>query len=347
MKIAYLFGVGASRNCLPIVDEIPSRLELMIMLLKTQDEDFFNDQWTEARFTYTKKELYNFLLSDFEWLLSHSREHASIDTFAKKLYIKGNSRDLRRLKVVLSAFFVLEQSRMSYDKRYDTFYASILTNSLNSFPKNVRILSWNYDFQFERALSEYSDQNDLKSNQGYLNVISKYNYRKNRPDEFSIIKLNGTSNFLDKSWRNNYEFCSSFETCVSTKVINEVLSNYALLLSSDAKLYCGLSFAWERFTEGDIDIIESAKLETADTEILIVIGYSFPYFNRDVDKEIITNMKDLKKVYFQSPQAEVLIERFQSLHPEFDLKNMVSRKDVGQFLLPNELLISSPKIDTL
>ena len=36
-KIAYLFGVGASRNALPIVNEIPTRLKSLIDLLNSEE----------------------------------------------------------------------------------------------------------------------------------------------------------------------------------------------------------------------------------------------------------------------------------------------------------------------
>ena len=35
-KITYLFGAGASRHALPIVDEIPDRLKKLIDLLETE-----------------------------------------------------------------------------------------------------------------------------------------------------------------------------------------------------------------------------------------------------------------------------------------------------------------------
>lgn len=337
MKITYLLGAGASRNALPIVEEIPDRLEKLIELLKTNDESFFNDEWTHFRFRNSKKQLHGFMIQDFEWLLAESKNHSSIDTFAKKLYIKGDYENLRRLKVIVSIFFVLEQNNVPYDKRYDTFYASILLDSLNSFPENIRILSWNYDYQFERAFAEYSDKMELSANQDYLNVITKYSYRRPKTNQFSILKLNGTSNFIDDKKRSHYEFCSSFDNCISRKLINEVLCNYALILHSDSKLYCGLSFAWETNILNEIDIIEKSIQETNNTEILIIIGYSFPFFNRDIDRKLINKMGNLKKVYFQSPQADIIKERFLSIRSDIDNKFLLSRFDVGQFLLPNEL----------
>lgn len=50
------------------------------------------------------------------------------------------------------------------------------------------------------------------------------------------------------------------------------------------------------------------------TTILVVIGYSFPFFNREVDKQIFNELNNrvLKKIYFQDPvlNGKQLISQF-------------------------------------
>jgi hypothetical protein len=45
----------------------------------------------------------------------------------------------------------------------------------------------------------------------------------------------------------------------------------------------------------------------------------------------------LKKVYFQAPDAEDLRERFLAINDKLDPNNLILRKDIKQFTLPNEL----------
>jgi len=71
----------------------------------------------------------------------------------------------------MSIFFTAEQVRMQPDYRYDSFFASIL-NDLQSFPENIKILSWNYDLQFEISFAEYSGIHEIKNNQFILNIMS-------------------------------------------------------------------------------------------------------------------------------------------------------------------------------
>ncbi len=48
-------------------------------------------------------------------------------------------------------------------------------------------------------------------------------------------------------------------------------------------------------------------------------------------------MNKLEKVYFQAPDAQNLVERFESIRPDIDNRKLVARFDIDQFLLPNEL----------
>ncbi|MBU2915999.1 SIR2 family protein [Reichenbachiella agariperforans] len=338
MKITYLFGAGASKNALPIVNEIPERLKLVIDLLKSEEFKLpESEKFEDLNLDLSKRKVQNVLIEDFEWLLDKSANHASIDTFAKKLFIKKERNDLDRLKLSFSVYFIIEQFNNKVDMRYDSFYASLLKDSISNFPKNVRVLSWNYDVQFEKAFSEYTNRNDYNTNQTFLNVITKYGYDTPNDSRFSILKLNGSTNLMQSVGRDQYQYFSEFQDSLTTEVLSKVVRNYASLRLTDTRGFSGLSFAWERFGEPEKDIVLHAKNETANAEILIVIGYSFPYFNREIDREIIQNMKHLKKVYFQAPDAEHLKERFLSIREDLPNESLVTRFDVEQFLLPNEL----------
>jgi hypothetical protein len=98
-----------------------------------------------------------------------------------------------------------------------------------------------------------------------------------------------------------------------------------------------LSFAWESDIYGDDDIVKISIDTTQNTDILVVIGYSFSFFNCEVDRKIIGSMANLKKVYFQFPNAEIFKERFEAIRDDLTGVALVTKKDIGQFFLPNEL----------
>lgn len=336
MNITYLFGAGASREALPIVNEIPSRLKFVIELLEANEIKISHSETIDDVPGKTQLELLEQLIEDLKWVLEKSENHASVDTFAKKLYIKSQWRELKRLKLAFSIYLIIEQTINPCDKRYDSFLASIL-NSDGEFPNHLRILSWNYDFQFEKSFSEYSDQPDIFSNQARLKIINKYsNPRHNYENSFSMFKLNGTSTILENG-RSHYFFFENFENKVSKGILQTILRNYGVIKAQDSRFSSGLSFAWEDSFDKDRDIIKIAKTGTTETEVLVVIGYSFPFFNREIDRDLIKNMTKLKKVYFQSPDAESIKERFWAIRGDIPSENLKSRFDVVQFLLPDEM----------
>ena len=72
---------------------------------------------------------------------------------------------------------------------------------------------------------------------------------------------------------------------------------------------------------------------------LVVIGYSFPYFNRKIDRLIFENMPHLKKIYIQDKYPERIQQYITPVIPADKLAGItiVRLDDVEQFYLPPEL----------
>jgi hypothetical protein len=338
--ITYLFGAGASKKSVPLVKEMVTSMEIE---RKHLIENFFfkEDHFDLFGQQYSVESALKGIAEDFDWALRSSAAHQSVDTFAKKLYLRRDYISLKRLKTVLSAFFLIIQSKRTVDPRYDSFFASILQENHLGLPDHLRILSWNYDYQFEKAYAEYSLDQRLESCQGLLNIYSK-NSRALRfnSDCFGIIKLNGTASMiLDLDKGSPYNAIDSVNSGYNAELIKGLLKNYVLMHQVDKtkeKLYHSLSFAWEDYTNG-MPAVKNAINATKKTEVLVVIGYSFPFFNRLVDRDIIRSMTSLKKVYFQAPDAESLRERFLAIRNDLKETDLLIRKDVDQFVFPNEL----------
>ena len=335
-KITYLFGAGASKNALPIVSEVPDRINTLIDFLNKKEnllsnlEEFENLKLSNKK---TKREFQIELVEKLEWLLLESKNHASVDTFAKKLTIKRDYKQLEQLKIVLSVFFVFEQALNLPDKRYDSFFASI-HNQLYDFPNNIRILSWNYDNQFELTYSEYSGSSDLHSVQTSLNINHKYGDNHFR-DKFGIFKLNGTIGmFSDGGWK-QYVYHPDMRESVDIDFIEKVVRNYGAI-TNISTLKSNFSFSWEN-ESNEKGIVQKSIEATSDSTTLVVIGYSFPFFNREIDRQIISSMKNLKNVYFQAPDADLLIERFKAIRDDLTGIQLLPKFDLEQFVLPNEL----------
>lgn len=334
-KITYLFGAGASANAVPLVNQIPDRLSSCANFLDLVapkpllGEKFnLNIQDEKQKWLYFKE-----AAECIRWLLNESKSHASVDTFAKKLFIKHDYENLNKLKIALSLFLTYEQMEGKVDPRYDSFYASILNNR-NEFPKHVKVLSWNYDYQFELAYSEYSDENALSTNKNMLNIKAK-NIPYRNSDGWEIYKLNGTAGFTSAQGNLEGYYHNNLKGKVDIKFIEEFTKNY-VISTYNTETHPNLSFAWEE-EKHDAGVLKSALNKIKDSIVTVVIGYSFPFFNREIDRSIFNAMMNLKRIYFQDPDPLMIIERFKAIREDLNGIELIPVKDIGQFFLPKEL----------
>jgi len=340
MNITYLFGAGASKNAIPINKELTASMHDELLLLEKEFDANVDGICDASVNPFVNKEIFRKLLIDYKSIVTESTGHQSIDTFAKKLYIRGDRIKLKKLKTILSIYFIIIQSKRQTDKRYDSFFASILEESHNIFPKNLKIVSWNYDYQFEKAYSEYSMDDGIDASTSILHIYSK-NSRLSYIDyeNFGIIKLNGTASFCFNTKDNNlHYFFKNVNQTYNSDLVQNLIANYYDLLHNDKQkeyLVPAISFAWEEYNF-EKPIIQKTMDFVAKTEILVVVGYSFPFFNRKADRDIIGAMSNLSKVYFQAPDAEHLRERFLAIKNDLHPDNLLLRTDVDQFVFPNE-----------
>lgn len=355
-KIVYLLGAGASRGVrgddvlkfttdslrpgghfvssgecpdilsgVPIVSEIPSRLESMIHRMwniKNNDKDPCD------------KNILAKLIDDLEWLQKESARHATIDTFAKKLFLTQKEADYECLKKALLAFLFFEQAFNEPDQRYDSFLASILQSDVNHLPDEISVVSWNYDFQFELAYSSYVSNSTLsRISEVFLHSHDKLSERRGGEPlhlhkGFNLLKLNGSAFVSDD---NTYARLKTEDS------IQPFLEMYAGLNKKNNRI----SFAWEKMSEQyKIRIANCVK----DAEVLVIIGYSFPFFNREVDRVLFEKMHHLKKIYIQDPNAETVKMSLKPVLTDFHMTvNHVGNQiftlahDPKQFFMPPEL----------
>lgn len=162
-KVVYLLGAGASRGTrderngiltgLPIVKEIKNELQDLTNLLASIPLD---DKELEA-----SKQM---LIKGFQKLKAACADNATIDTYAKKLWLQGKKDEFAHVELLLTIFFILEQVIHEPDNRYDSFFANILQREVEcsdelTLPDDIRILSWNYDNQLEMVYREYLKKN--------------------------------------------------------------------------------------------------------------------------------------------------------------------------------------------
>jgi hypothetical protein len=340
-KVTYLIGAGASAKALPVISGMADKL--IEFSKKVQSDKAFvfeNDKLKIGKHNVTRNEIKEKLCDALNYVIKGTKEHASIDTFAKKLFLSGNDEGLIELKAVLSCFFTYLQTKPLFDRRYDTFFASILRSNRQEFPENLRVLSWNYDSQFEIAYEGFTAYNSFHEIQTRLNLVPNdtvLHLGKNiefSSNEFAIFKLNGTAGMLNTSNAHIVHMLDRVPEEMNLQAIDAIIRWYGYMTLQE-NLNSLLTFAWESNSIAS-QVIERAVESTKDTTVLVCIGYSFPFFNRDVDRKIIRAMESLKTIYFQAlpEHLEENMTRFQAIKQGIE---KVAVKDTAQFFLPPEL----------
>lgn len=156
-----------------------------------------------------------------------------------------------------------------------------------------------------------------------LNVFGGFNHKVTSSNErYSLIKLNGTAGFVDiKTGENIIDFKIDTLTDGIFEMFEEAL------LTKRNKFHNGVRFAWENESIST-EAITMANKKIKDADIIVVIGYSFPYFNREVDRQLFRGLENIgpnKKIYLQAPSdsIESIENRFKAILPKYPLKNIL------------------------
>lgn len=349
-NVTYLIGAGASAGKrdregtilegLPCVNEISKSIKEIIDLIDTTPIPY-NLEWQNSQLGLTSigdwESARKKLLREFHSLYWKCELHATIDTYAKKLVLKKRMEEFKHLEQLLTLFFIYAQMRNQIDSRYDAFLANILEPNLH-FPSNIRVISWNYDSQFELAYSEYDDINDLII--GYKSAMFDMDYE--------IIKINGTATFADqkkiielrkdikqKLWQQKDNTTGSLALLRQETWLLEFIYLYQLYVSGKTN-NTHLSFAFDDNYPSD-KITNCIDNIIKRTDVLVIIGYTFPFFNRDTDRKILQCIKPNAKIYIQDLNPERIKQSLTAVLPDFPEEQIFLRKDVDQFFLPPEL----------
>lgn len=332
-KITYLFGAGASAQVLPTIKKLPERILFIKDFIEKNYIYKDDESITIGTLTFKKTEAKDYLLNGLTKLYEYSSDHSTIDTYAKKLYLTRGSYEINELCFFLALYFNIEQKIVGIDPRYDTFFISILNSNSYNFPHNLKFISWNYDLQMELA-------HEKLNNRGSLDVgfdLFNNQIQDIEENKFSSVKINGSCNISNR--RSFYPLVNNILTpeCNAGDLDFALTFGYSQIKLRN-KFYdanININFAWY----SDSSVIDKISELYKETEILTVIGYSFPFFNREVDRKIIRGMSDLKKIYIQDCSPENIKSRFLSILPDWQKKGVeiISVNDVSEFFLPPEL----------
>ena len=240
-----------------------------------------------------------------------------------------NFKDFYRLEKTLCLFLIWEQLDHRGDQRYDTFLASVLTEKTLQLPKEISVVSWNYDSQFEIAYHNYSNNR--------LYVFDKYSDIETLPSCGRIFKVNGSASFREIP--TPLEIISETEDKGLAILWYYRQTEVNIDIDGFEQITPRLSFAWEQVEENE-KMMKAINNTVQDAVALVVIGYSFPFFNRNIDREIFGYMDRLETIYIQDPFAEEIKQNIQNVLSDIQKVQriaIITKTNCGQFFLPPEL----------
>jgi hypothetical protein len=339
----YLLGAGASCKVLPLVKDFHERLDQFLDYIKTSFHLWFQ---LEDDIKYRVHDPKGQLISDLESLMVEVKKHASIDTYAKKLYLIKSYEPLLKLKSLINLYLTFEQLKNGIDKRYDAFFAALLESEgyVVRMPDNLKIITWNYDFQLDYSLCNFMLIKDSKELNDNIHIYPGTEQNGLKSERFSIIKINGTV-LGNISYGKEFQYSGfnpklSSDLFLSNKTEDQLalFNNYFRTVSSYTTFgqrEPSILYSWE---EDDIAIEarKHAKQIMKMSDYLIIIGYSFPTFNRTVDRELLDCLKDTTKIFIQSPSDGIngVVQRFNALsRRKFDIQQV---DQTDEFHIPFE-----------
>lgn len=355
-RITYLLGAGASCNAIPLTLEIPFHLEVMEQYI--------------ARTLRNHSGYVAPYIKDIKELRIHLNEYNTIDGYARMLAQNKvnpeNRLALAKLKSILCGLFMFEQlkkrnpiwqfvvestdgrysqnnhSRIArtIDPRYKSFFAKVLNGS--RLDDRINIISWNYDIQLEIGIEnnlgfKYDNLNDSCNIYPHPTTKAKtgnYLFDSSAASP-QIVKLNGTAGifFSENSFHHIYLDQNEFfeDRFDNLLEVHKEITRYQ-------KYNPYLRFAWEQddLTKSALGYARSILKKT---DILVVIGYSFPDFNRTIDYQIFQD-NSIKEIFMQLPKVDLETVKY-NMETSIDnrlIERLRHRENLNEFFMPSQFI---------
>lgn len=179
-------------------------------------------------------------------------------------------------------------------------------------PENVGFISWNYDSQMQIAFSKFQEEKHIRlgSVEKHSPPLAEYfppiGHPHHYTQPFKLVQLNGIAgSFHDQLLNMNLNLSLNLDVNV-LRNFSQILNHIYAIAQNEDMLF---TFAWEKLGNSNPGKVLHQRMLHAlkiaeNTTILVIIGYSFPFFNRKIDNEIFKKLLEsgkLKKIYFQDP----------------------------------------------
>ncbi len=276
-KTTYLFGAGASVGNGKYLNEVNPISGIPVVGNFNADVNAFLGLMANSR-DYIINENKKYKV-DFLQVFQNMDFHFTFDTYAKKLFVLGPPKrnELILLKKLLNSYLVFRHLISSRDKRYDLFFATIFDE--NKLSSDFNFISYNYDSFLEQSLSSFS------LNQNFRDHINRFPGDSNSFNKSCLFKLNGSASMID---------IKGFQDDILAKINHpfDISASMKKLIDLDhiidqVNYFPQINFSWESSSHSYENKLSEIL---SKTEVLVIVGYSFPTINRISDMKVLANL---------------------------------------------------------
>lgn len=370
-SILYILGAGASANAIPTVQDFQERLELLTCALFYTG--WIEDSETKIKIWNTNNYLahlfmkptdnFNVFLHQLHLLTTELNNLPTFDTLAKKYHLNENKQGLLDTKFFITSLINYEQSLFS------TRLYSLLdflnsdesekeANNVISRMNHTQQLSGRFNSEETRLffrnlkhkiLSKYKDKNDQKFSgivstqfldQRYVSfLLNVFNPGSDRHKKIHIVSWNYDTQFDLAAWELNMIDPPSIAWLDLKRKMDKL----------NGDINSGIKFAFER-GDGDTSIADQIVRKWTEDFIyftdIVIVGYSFPFYNRFIDSVILNSerYKNPPNFYICEPTIEGFERVKTSLQAicdfdspsilSLDSKKIFHRPDPKNFFIP-------------
>lgn len=314
-QLTYILGAGASFESIPLVKSFPTRFQKF--------NDYLIQVHSDARFGEGICNTYRDVHKKSKELYEAFKSHQSFDTYFKKLFHTKSLSEIFLAKKILNLYFIWEHlsrptakpiyeendfwKQSIIDKRYDALIAGLLKpingKAVTYCP--INFITWNYNLNLFLSLKNYFGPDESIGEFLKRIEVKGVNNVWNINEEVSVLNMNGYFFSSSLSKEKNLSIPNKEIHDFMSKKINEgyLSINYT---DEDAEK---IKFAWESNPEesDNNECLSLAIQGIKDSEHIIVIGYTFPLYNRLIDFQYFNGalLKE-KNIYLQDPNAKML-----------------------------------------
>lgn len=340
-ELTYILGAGASFQSIPVVKTFNKRL------LKFRD--YLESLSNESDLNEVEKFRFKGVIDSIKSLFHAFSSHHSFDTYFKKLFHLGDDNQINLGKRLLHLYFLWEHSSSSlnyndienspefkkqslFDRRYDALIAGLLepVKGKSEALCNINFISWNYDINLLESIKNFFYPKSTYKK--FLSEIEKDQFVWKIGDKIRIINING--NF----YNSGFDDIDKLSNCDIDKIIKKkVLESFHDLVSIDMNAD-KIKFAWELSEMDAKSLNNHLRLVIYRTENLVIIGYTFPVYNRFIDLSYLTQEDfNQKEIIIQDPNANELKQNLLDIYKMEDANNVQAISSCESFYLPSSI----------